>query len=173
MLRCFALIVGSIVAFAAACEKRSQKSPDATEAECTAYRNKMFSFLPEVEQQSLAGLGMDKATPKELELCRQRMNSDEVACALKATTQDEALACRSATDDRPAEVKRTPEECNAYSDHLMKLAELNEAGEAVGPPLTPAMAKMAVAECPRWLSKKRYDCVMKAPSPMGIMGCPP
>jgi hypothetical protein len=56
---------------------------------------------------------------------------------------------------------------------MMKLAELNEKGEAIGPPLTPAMAKMAIAECPRWLTKKRYECVMKAPSPMGIMQCPP
>ena len=40
---------------------------------------------------------MDKPTPKEIELCRERMNSDEVACALKATTQDDALACKSAT----------------------------------------------------------------------------
>jgi hypothetical protein len=101
------------------------------------------------------------------------MNSDEVQCVLEATTQDDALACRSATDDRPDDVKRTPDECKAYSDHMMKLAELNEAGQAVGPPLTPAMAKMSVAECPRWLSKARYECVMKAPSPMGIMQCPP
>ena len=170
MLR-LALVAALVVL--GACTKASTKSPDATEAECASYRNKMFSFLPAEEQTSMAGLGMDKPTPKEIELCRQRMNSDEVACALKATTQDEALACRSATDDRPAEVKRTDEECKAYAAHLMKLAELNESGEAIGPPLTPAMAKMAVAECPRWLSKKRYDCVMKAPSPMGIMSCPP
>ena len=161
-----------VIAVLAAC-KRAPKNVDATEADCIAYRNKMFSFLPEQEQQSLAGIGMDKPTPKEIELCRQRMNSDEVACVVKATTQDEALACRSATDDRPADVKRTPEECKAYSDQLMKLAELNERGDAIGPPLTPAMAKMAIAECPRWLTKKRYDCVMKAPSPMGIMQCPP
>ncbi|HEY5946338.1 MAG TPA: hypothetical protein VIV40_12635 [Kofleriaceae bacterium] len=159
------------LAGSSACTK--PKSPDATDAECTAYRNKMFAFLPAEEQKSMAGIGLDKPTPKELELCRERMNSDEVACVLKAASMDEALACRSATDDRPAEVKRTPEECKAYSDHMMKLAELNERGEAIGPPLTPAMAKMAIAECPRWLTKKRYDCVMAAPSPMGIMQCPP
>ena len=164
----FALLLVAL----AAC-KREPANVDATEADCTAYRNKMFSFLPAEEQKSMADLGMDKPTPKEIELCRQRMNRDEVACALEATTQDEALACKSATDDRPDEVKRTPEECKAYAQHMMKLAELNEQGEAVGPPLTPAMAKMAIAECPRWLSKKRYECVMKAPSPMGIMQCPP
>ena len=167
-----ALAVAAAVAVAVGC-KREPKNVDATEADCVAYRNKMFLFLPAEEQKSLGGLGMDKPTPKEIELCRQRMNADEVACALKAATQDEALACKSATDDRPAEVRRTPEECKAYADHMQKLAEANERGEAIGPPLTPAMAKMAIAECPRWLSKQRYDCVMKAPSPMGIMQCPP
>ena len=122
--------------------KREPKNVDATEADCIAYRNKMFSFLPAEEQKSMGGIGLDKPTPKELELCRQRMNSDEVACALKATTQDEALACKSATDDRSDEVKRTPEECKAYAEHMQKLAEANESGEAIGPPLTPAMAKM-------------------------------
>jgi hypothetical protein len=172
--RCLLVAIVALVGVGSvgAC-KREPKNVDATEADCIAYRNKMFAFLPEVEQKSMTDLGMGKPTPKELELCRQRMNSDEVACALKATTQDEALACRSATDDRPDEVKRTAEECTAYSEHLMKLAVLNESGQAMGPPLTPAMAKMAVAECPRWLSKKRFDCVMKAPSPMGIMQCPP
>lgn len=166
------LIVLALGLAAVAC-KREAVNVDATEADCIAYRDKMFSFLPAQEQQAMAGIGMDKATPKEIELCRQRMNHDEVACALKASSQDEALACTSATDDRPAEVKRTAEECKAYADHMMKLAEQNESGDAMGPPLTPAMAKMAIAECPRWLSKKRYDCVMKAPSPMGIMQCPP
>lgn len=164
------IVVASVLAVAA-CKKA--KSPDATQAECEAYRNKMFSFLPAEEQKSMADLGMDKPTPKEIELCRERMNSDEVACAVAAATMDEALACKSATDDRPAEMKRTPEECKAYGEHMMKLAELNESGQAIGPPLTPAMAKMAARECGRWLSKKRYDCVMAAPSPMGIMQCPP
>jgi hypothetical protein len=173
MSRCsLALVALAALAAGAAC-KREPKNVDATEADCIAYRNKMFSFLPAQEQQSMAGIGMDKPTPKEIELCRERMNRDEVACALGATTQDQALACKSATDDRPAEVRRTPEECTAYADHMMKLAEANEKGEAIGPPLTPAMAKMAIAECSRWLTKKRYDCVMKAPSPMGIMQCPP
>lgn len=164
-------IVLACVAAIGACKKA--KSPDATQAECEAYRTKMFSFLPAEEQKSMAGLGLDKPTPTEIKLCRERMNSDEVACALKAGTMDEALACKSATDDRPAEVKRTAEECKAYSEHMMKLAELSESGQTVGPPLTPAMAKMAGRECERWLSKKRYDCVMAAPSPMGIMQCPP
>ena len=172
-MRSALLLAGVCACALVACKREPTKSPDATEAECAAYRNKMFSFLPAAEQQSMAGIGMDKPTPKEIELCRQRMNSDEVACALKATTQDEALACKSATDDRPTDVRRTAEECKAYADHMMKLAEANEQGDAIGPPLTPAMAKMAIAECPRWLSKKRYDCVMKAPSPMGIMQCPP
>jgi hypothetical protein len=164
----------ALLALLALCAcKREPKNVDASESECIAYRNKMFSFLPAEEQASMAGIGMGKATPKEIELCRQRMNSDEIGCALKAATQEEALACKSATDDRPAEVRRTPEECKAYAEHMQKLAESNEKGDAIGPPLTPAMAKMAIAECPRWLSKKRYECVMKAPSPMGIMQCPP
>lgn len=167
------LLLGLAACAALAACKKTDRSPDATEAECVAYRDKMFAFLPTEEQKAMGGIGMSHATPKEIELCRQRMNSDEVACALKATTMDEALACRSAIDDRPDEVKRTPEECKAYADHVMKLAEANERGEAMGPPLTPSMAKMAAAECPRWLSKKRFDCVMKAPMPMGIMQCPP
>lgn len=167
------LLAAVVAVLAAGACKREPKQVDATEADCIAYRNKMFSFLPEIEQKSMTDLGLGKPTPKEIELCRQRMNSDEVACVIKASTQDEALACRSATDDRPDDVKRTPEECAAYAKHMIELAEANERGEAIGPPLTPAMAKMSIAECPRWLSKKRFDCVMKAPSPMGIMQCPP
>jgi hypothetical protein len=157
----------------ALCACTKARTPDATEADCAAYREKMFSLLPEDQQKNMAGLGMDKPTPKEIALCRERMNSDEVACALKATTLDDALACKSATDDRPDEVRRTPEECKAYSEHMLKLAEATEAGETHGPPLTPAMAKMAGRECERWLTKKRYDCVMKAEAPMGLMNCPP
>lgn len=161
----------SLGAALAGCKK--QASPDATEAECVAYRKKMFSLLPAEEQNAMAGLGLDKPTPLEIELCRERMNSDEIACALAAGSLDEALACRSAIDDRPAHVKRTPEECRAYKEHFIKLAELNESGNAVGPPLTVAMAKLAGQECDRWLTKQRYDCVMKAESPMGLAQCPP
>lgn len=161
-----------VLAVTAGCSKAS-KNVDATEAECVSYRDKLFSLLPAEEQTSMAKGGLDKATPKEIELCRERMNSDEVACALKATTMDEALACKSATDDRPADVKRTPEECKTYSEHVMKLAEQSQSQDAFGPPLTPAMAKMSIRECERWLSKKRYDCVLQQPSSAGILGCPP
>jgi hypothetical protein len=157
---------------AAACTKAS-KSPNATKIECEQYRNKMFSFLPETEREAAAKLGMDKPSKLEVDLCMERMTTDEVACALKATTQAEALACKATVDIRPADAKRTPEECKAYSEHVMKLAKENEAGEAMGPPFTPAMAAMFGRECERWLTKKRFDCVMKAPSAMGLMLCKP
>ena len=153
--------------------KKAGTSVDATEAECASYRNKLFSLLPAEEQAAMAKGGLDKPTAKELELCRARMNSDEVACALKASSIDEAMSCKSATDDRPADVKRTAEECKAYSEHVMKLASQSQGEQAFGPPMTPAMAKMAARECERWLSKKRYDCVMEQPSSAGILGCPP
>lgn len=158
----------------AACTKAgSGKSPNATQAECEQYRNKMFSFLPEAERDSAQKLGMDKPTKMELDLCMQRMTSEEVKCALEKTTQADALACKPSVDIRPADAKRTPDECKAYSEHVMKLAEENERGEAVGPPFTPSMAAMFSRECERWLTKQRFDCVMKAPSPMGLMSCKP
>ena len=101
------------------------------------------------------------------------MKSDEIACAQKASTLDEALACRSATDDRPAEVKRTAEECKAYGAHLAKLAEDGKGKQSFGPPLSPSMLKLSIRECERWLTKQRYDCVMQQPSTVGILGCPP
>ena len=155
-----------------ACTKAS-KSVDATEAECVSYRNKLFSLLPPDEQAQMTKGGMDKPAPKEIELCRERMNSDEIACALKAATLDDALACKSATDDRPAEVKRTPEECKKYGEKVTQLADESRGKDAFGPPLSPSMAKMAFRECERWLSKKRYDCVLEQPSSAGILGCPP
>ena len=161
-----------LLVLVAAC-KREAKDVGATEADCVAYRNKMFSFFPAEEQKAMGGIGMDKPTPKEIEICRTRMKSDEIQCAVKAATIDEALACKSAVDDRTTELKRTPDECKAFADHMMKLAEKNEAGQAVGPPLTPTMAKMAGRECDRGMTKKRYDCVMKAEIPMGLMQCPP
>lgn len=152
---------------------RAGKRPNATRAECEQYRNKMFGFLPQQEQDSARGIGMDKPTKLELELCMQRMTSEEVACAVAATSQGAALACKPSVDIRPDNARRTPEECAAYAAHVLKLAELNEAGEAIGPPFTPAMARMFARECERWLTKERYDCVMKAPSPMGLMNCKP
>ena len=167
------LAAAALVLVALGACKRAPKSAHATDADCVAYRNKMFSLMPAQEQTAMGGLGLDKPTPKELELCKQRMNSDEIQCALKAATFDDALACRSATDDRPDDVKRTPEECKAYADHMKQLSDQAENTDTVGPPLTPSVAKMAIAECPRWLSKKRFDCVMKATAPMALMQCPP
>jgi hypothetical protein len=155
-----------------ACTKAG-RSPNATKVECEQYRNKMFSFLPDSEREAAKGIGMDKPTKMEVDLCMQRMTSEEVGCALKASTQADALSCKPSVDIRPAEAKRTTEECTAYSAHVMKLAEENEKGEAMGPPFTPAMAAMFARECERWLTKARFDCVMKAPSPMGLMMCKP
>jgi hypothetical protein len=167
-----ALLGFGIAAALVACTKTG-KSPNATRVECEQYRNKMFSFLPDSEREAAKGIGMDKPTPMELDLCMQRMTSEEVACALEARAQPDALACKPSVDIRPADAKRTPEECTAYSAHVMKLAEENEKGEAMGPPFTPAMAAMFARECERWLTKARFDCVMKAPSPMGLMTCKP
>lgn len=171
------LLSGSLLALlvaAVACTKAgSGKSPNATQAECEQYRNKMFSFLPAAEQESAKNLGMDKPTKLEVDLCMQRMTSEEVTCALGKQTQADALACKPSVDIRPADAKRTPEECKAYTEHVTKLAVENEKGEAMGPPFTPAMAAMFARECERWLTKERYDCVMKAPSPMGLMMCKP
>src|SRR5690349_21837396 len=89
----------------------SGNSPNATQAEGEQYRNKMFSFLPESERENAKNLGMDKPTKLEIDLCMQRMTSEEVACALGKATQVEALACKPSVDIRPADAKRTAEEC--------------------------------------------------------------
>lgn len=166
------VLVGCALGAGLAACKKEGKRPNATRGECEQYRNKMFSLLPEDEQKVAAGMNLDKPTPLEIELCMERITSEEVACALAASTQDEALACKPSVDIRPADARRTPEECAAYSAHLMKLAETFTDADG-GPPLTPAMAKMAARECERWLTKQRFDCVMKAQSPMGLMGCKP
>ena len=70
--------------------KKAGTSVDATEAECASYRNKLFSLLPAEEQAAMAKGGLDKPTPMEIKLCRERINSDEVACALKATSIESA-----------------------------------------------------------------------------------
>ncbi|HSD86450.1 MAG TPA: hypothetical protein VLB44_03010 [Kofleriaceae bacterium] len=171
-LRVALIAVAVLVLALGGCRKTSHRSPPG-EQECQSYRDKLFSFMPAEERAAMTQLGLGKQTPKELEICQQRMHSDEIGCVLKAATLDEALACKSAVDDRPAEVKRTPEECTAYSDHVKKLATENESGEAIGPPFTPFMASLFARECSRWLTKQRYDCVMKAPSAMGLMQCPP
>ena len=169
-MRTALLVALSVVA----CTKAKKgPAPNATEAECVEYRQKMFSFNPPEEQAAMSKMGFDKPSPLELKLCKERITSEEVKCALASTSQDQALACKPSVDIRPAHAKRTPEECQAYSDHAMKLAVENESGGAVGPPFTPAMAKLFRRECERWLTKKRYDCIMKAPSPMGMMGCEP
>ena len=157
----------------AACggSKRGHKPP--SEAECEAYRNKMFSYMPEAERTKAAAMGLGKATPVELALCQQRMQPDEITCIVASTTLDQALACKPAVDDRPAEMKRSPAECQAFSDHVQKLAANAAEGEASGPPFTPFLATLMARECGRWLAKDRFDCVMKAPSSLGLLACPP
>jgi hypothetical protein len=167
------ILAGALALAALGACKKDKPVPHATVEECTAYRNKMFSFLPIEEQQAAAKMGMDKPMPLELKLCQERMVSDEIKCALAATTQDAALACKSAHDIRPADAKRTPEECTALTAHVLELAESNESGNEVGPPFTPAMSKMFSRECERWMTKSRYDCVMRADSPMGLTSCKP
>src|SRR3954464_983116 len=154
-----------VVAFllVAACGKHhNAPKPTPTEAECQAYRDKLFSFMPEDERAKGLKLGLGKQTPKELEPCQQRMPSDEIACVVASRTVDEALACKPAVDDRAPEIKRTPEECAALSEHVKKLAATNDFGDSIGPPFTPFMASLFARECGRWMTQDRYDCVMKA-----------
>jgi len=159
------------VTSASACKKA--KPPNATRAECEEYRDKLFSLLPDNEREAGTRMGMHKATKLELDLCEQRMTSDEVACALVATTQADALACKPKVDIRPADAKRTPDECKAFTEHVMKLGRMFESTETPGPPFTKAMAAMLARECERWMTQKRYDCVMKSGSTMDLMGCRP
>jgi hypothetical protein len=169
-MRALALVVAGLAL--GACTKARSSSSHTTETECVAYRDKLFSLLPQDEQDAMRKGGNDKATPKEIEMCRQRVHSDEIACMQKATTLDDALACKPAVDDRPDAVKRTPEECQAYKEHLLKLADVAASDDAFGPALTRSMAKMAGRECERWMTKKRYDCIMSAQTSAGMIQCP-
>jgi hypothetical protein len=151
--------------------KHGHKPP--SEAECQAYRDKLFSYMPEADKAKATAMGLGRQTPIELALCQQRMQSDEIACVVASKTFDEAMLCEPAVDDRPAEMKRTLAECQAFASHVIKLASNAAEGEAAGPPFTPFMAKLMARECGRWLSKDRYECVMKAPTTLGLIGCPP
>jgi hypothetical protein len=154
---------------AAACSK--SKAPNATRDECVAYRSKLFELLPDAEREHWRAAGFDKPSKLELDLCQERVTSVEVACVLKQTTLDDALLCKPTVDIRPAEMRRTPEECAAYREHVIKLAELGEKTETIGPPLTVAMAKLVARECERWMSKKRYDCGVAAGASPDLMMC--
>lgn len=159
------------VALLVGCTKA--KPPNASAAECEQYRDKLFSLLPEPERAAAERMGLQKATKFELDLCMQRVTSDEVACALTATTQEQALACKPKVDIRPPEARRTEAECVAFRERVMKLGELAEGTDTPGPPFTKAMAAMLARECERWMTQQRYDCVMKAGSPMDLMSCRP
>ena len=93
------LVVAGLVAltFSVGCKKAPKQGPTAhsTEAECTEYRNKMFKFNPPEEQEAMSKMNFDKPSPLELKLCMERITSEEIKCALAASTQDEALACKS------------------------------------------------------------------------------
>lgn len=161
----------ALILLVAACSKTSP--PNATRGQCEQYRDKLFSLLPEHEREVATRMGMHKATKLELDLCEERITSDEVACALQTTSQADALACKPKIDIRPAEAKRTPEECKAFTEHVTKLAKLATETESAGPPFTPAMGAMLARECERWMSMHRYECVMKSGSSMDLMGCRP
>ena len=83
------------------------------------------------------------------------------------------LACKPTVEIRPPEARRTPEECAKSTEHIMKLADVFDKNEGIGPPFTKAMAAMLARECERWMTKERYDCIMKAGMPMDLMGCRP
>ncbi|HUS31035.1 MAG TPA: hypothetical protein VMZ53_21140 [Kofleriaceae bacterium] len=157
----------------AACSGSGRGHKPPSEAECQAYRDKLFAYMPEADRTKVTAMGLGKQTPIELALCQQRMKSDEIACVVASKTFDEALLCKPAVDDRPAEMKRSPAECQAFMEHVTKLANDAAQGDASGPPFTPFMAKLTARECGRWLSKERYECVMQAPTTLGIVGCPP
>lgn len=159
------------VGVAAACSKA--KSPNATRKECQLYRTKLFSLLPDAEREAGARMGLDLPTPYELDLCEQRVTSDEIACAVQTSTLADALACKPAVDIRPADAKRGPEECAAFATHVLKLSELFEKNDGIGPPFTRSMATIFARECERWMTKERYDCVLKAGMPMDLMRCKP
>lgn len=164
-------VAALLVGMAAACSKA--KPATATRAECEQYRDKLFSLLPDAEREAGTRMGMHKATKYELDLCVQRVTSDEVACALKTTTLVDALACKPTVDIRPADAKRTPEECATSTEHILKLAEVFDKNEGIGPPFTKSMAMMLARECERWMTKDRYDCILKAGMPMDLMRCRP
>lgn len=165
------MIALAVLVAVAGCSKAKQ--PNASAAECEQYRDKLFSLLPEPERAAEERMGLQKATKFELDLCMQRVTSDEVACALPATTQEQALACKPKVDIRPPEAKRTEAECVAFREHVTKLGALADRVDAPGPPFTKAMAAMLARECERWMTKQRYDCIMKAGSPMDLMSCRP
>jgi hypothetical protein len=165
------VVLAAVIGVAAACTKAT--SPNANEAECQQYRDKLFSLLPDAEREAVTRMGLQKASPYELALCQQRMTSDEIACAVTKTTQADALACKPKVDIRPADAKRTPEECAKAGEHIMKLADVFDKNEGIGPPFTKSMAAMLARECDRWMTKERYDCILKAGMPMDLMGCRP
>jgi hypothetical protein len=165
------LRVALLLVLAACGNKHGHKPP--SDAECQAYRDKLFSYMPPVERDKTIEMGGGHQTPVELAMCKQRMQSDEIACVVASKTLDEALACRPAVDDRPAEMKRSDAECQAFAAHVTQIAANTAAVEGNGPPFSPFMGQLMARECGRWLSKDRYDCVMKAKNALGFIGCPP
>ena len=112
----------------AACAK---KAPNATREECRQYRAKLFELLPDAEREHWRASGLDKASKLELDFCQQRVTSAEVACVRNKTTLDDALACKPTVDLRPADMRRTPEECSAYREHVVQLAADGEKTETL------------------------------------------
>jgi len=160
-------VLGAVLLLAACTKSR----PNASRAECERYRARLFELLPDTEREHWRASGMDKPSKLELDFCEERVTSSEVACVAKAPTLDAALECKPTAEIRPADMRRTPEECSAYREHVVKLAELGEGTETIGPPLTVAMAKMVARECERWMSKARYECGLKAGTSPDLMMC--
>ena len=97
-----------------------------------------------------------------------------ITFALDGEIEARAATLQEPLDDiRPPEAKRTPEECAKAREHIMKLAEVFDKNEGIGPPFTASMATMLARECERWMTKERYDCILKAGMPMDLMGCRP
>jgi hypothetical protein len=161
----------AVIAAALALAACAKKAPNATREECRQYRAKLFELLPDAEREHWRASGLDKASKLELDFCQQRVTSAEVACVRNKTTLDDALACKPTVDLRPADMRRTPEECSAYREHVVQLAADGEKTETVGPPLSVAMAKIVARECERWMSKARYECGIKAASSPDLMMC--
>ena len=145
----------------------------ATRVECEAYAAKLLSLAAPTARDAAAQVGRDKPSEAELVRCMERMTSEEIACATRAKTVDEALACKPTVDPRPAALRYTAEECERYERALRDgaLGGLDRSPDHVE--MANNLGKAGERECDHWLTRERFACVVKATTIDQIAACPP
>lgn len=118
---------------------------------------RLFALQSPQTRESLTMLGLDKPDETKLATCQERVTAEMLTCVDRAATIEQAVACQPDSNLRPANARRTPEECEQYVRHVGEIVNQAPPSKAAAENMVEAARK----ECAGWLTLERFDGVMR------------